>query len=355
MELNLYKGKKVFVTGHTGFKGSWMLQLLKTIGVKVRGYSLTPQHLPNHYSLLNLDDNESVLGDLLDYEKLSSEIIDFQPDIVFHLAAQALVRLSYKNPLETYSTNVLGTLNLLNACRDCNNLKAVVCITTDKVYENREWHYPYRETDELGGYDLYSSSKACCEILIKSFRNSFFNLDAYNKDHSVLIASARAGNVIGGGDWSFDRLLPDLVKSASIKKEALIRNPNSIRPWQHVLDCLYGYLMLGNELLKGKSEFATSWNFAPYANESMTVSEVILEAQKVWADIEVVVESDSRFHETKLLRLDNSKSINELGWLPTWDARSAIKKTITWYKEYYLNNNICTQNDIISFLNAKEK
>jgi CDP-glucose 4,6-dehydratase len=352
---NIYKGKKVFITGHTGFKGTWLIQFLKSLDVQVCGYSLESETSPNHYSLIELSNEESIIGDILDSESLNEAIYNARPDLVFHLAAQALVRESYINPKNTYQTNVTGTLNLLEACRKCESVKAIVCITTDKVYENKEWAYPYRETDELGGYDLYSSSKACCELLISSYRNSFFNITGSNKC-SILLASARAGNVIGGGDWSKDRLIPDIVKAASINKSVIIRNRQAVRPWQHVLDCLYGYLLLGSRLLNGEKAFATSWNFAPYSNETKTVEELASFAKSEWNAIDIEFgQPVENYHEAGLLKLDNSKTIQELKWTPVWNTEESIIKTIQWYKEYYTIGSIKTRDNISEYLNSLNK
>jgi len=351
----IYKGKKVFLTGHTGFKGTWLIQFLKSLDVDVCGYSLVSKTTPNHYSMLGLSNEESIIGDILDSESLNKAIYKARPDIVFHLAAQALVRESYINPKNTYETNVTGTLNLLEACRQCDSIKAIICITTDKVYENKEWPYPYRETDELGGYDLYSSSKACCELLISSYRNSFFNISE-NNNQSILLASVRAGNLIGGGDWSKDRLIPDIVKAASVGKSVMIRNRQAIRPWQHVLDCLYGYLLLGSRLLNGEKTFATSWNFAPYLNETKTVEELASFAKSEWNAINIAFgQPVENYHEAGLLKLDNSKTIQELKWKPIWSTEESIIKTIQWYKEYYTIGNIKTTDHISEFINSLNK
>jgi CDP-glucose 4,6-dehydratase len=348
--LEIYKNKKVFVTGHTGFKGTWLCSFLDTIGAIHAGYSLEPNTIPSHFQLLN-SNNISTIGDISNITALKGSIIQFQPEILFHLAAQSLVRESYKNPLNTYQTNVMGTLNVLESVRGCSSIKAVVIITTDKVYENKEWIYPYRENDQLGGYDMYSSSKACAEILTKSYQSSYYNLEEYKKKHEVLIATARAGNVIGGGDWSTDRLFPDIIKATVDKKTTKIRNPYAIRPWQHVLDCLNGYLLLGEKLLKGNQEFANAWNFAPYSFESKTVSEVAEMSRSIWQDIKIeYIQTGNEYHEANLLKLDNTKAISSLGWKPKWNTEKAIEQTVNWYKEYYLKGNLLTYNQIEEFL-----
>ena len=351
--LSVYKGKRVFVTGHTGFKGSWLCALLQALDAQVAGFSLEPNTYPSHFRLLGNTENSfnSTISDISNSEILEEAILTFQPAIVFHLAAQPLVRESYLNPSNTYQTNVLGTLNVLEAVRKCPSIKSVVIITTDKVYENKEWIYPYRENDQLGGYDMYSSSKACAEILTHSYQRSFFNLNNYKITHEVLIASARAGNVIGGGDWSKDRLIPDLVRAAIREEKSIIRNPFAIRPWQHVLDCLQGYLMLGKALIEEKKEFAEAWNFSPDSFESKTVQEVSEMAREIWPAIEITVEQNAtNYHEAGLLKLDNSKAISRLQWTPKWNTREAIEETIMWYKKFYLDGSVITKDQIAQFL-----
>lgn len=346
----IYRNKKVFITGHTGFKGSWLSSLLDFYGIEQMGYSLSPNSNPAHFNLLN-PKCKSVIGEIGDLSYLKQSMANFMPDIVFHLAAQPLVRESYKDPLYTYNTNVIGTLNLLEAVRACPSVKSVVIITTDKVYENREWMHPYRETDTLGGYDIYSSSKACSEILVKSYQQSFFNKSDYKEKHNTLIATARAGNVIGGGDWSTDRLIPDIVRATAENRVTKIRNPESVRPWQHVLDCLFGYLMLGEKLINEQIEFADAWNFAPYSFESLTVKEVSIISKNIWDEINIEFgKSIDDFHEAGLLKLDNSKALSLLGWKPIWNTQKAIEKTIEWYKSYYLNNEVLTISQIKEYL-----
>jgi CDP-glucose 4,6-dehydratase len=348
--LSSYKDKKVFITGHTGFKGTWLSLYLEKLGAKTAGYSLKPQTNPSHFDLLNLQ-IESSFGDISNLVALKKSIKQFEPEILFHLAAQPLVRESYKNPLNTYKTNVIGTLNLLEAVRECPSIKAVVIITTDKVYENKEWTYPYRENDALGGYDMYSSSKACSEILVQSYINSFLNLSQYRNTHETLIATVRAGNVIGGGDWSDDRLIPDIVRATSKNEIVQIRNPNAIRPWQHVLDCIQGYLMVGEKLFEGKTAFASPWNISPYNFEAKTVKEVADISKKIWEEINIEFGVPPiNFHEANLLKLDNTKAISLLGWKPKWDTVTAIEKTIEWYKSFYLNNKVLTSQNIEEFL-----
>jgi CDP-glucose 4,6-dehydratase len=348
--LDIYRDKKVLVTGHTGFKGTWLSYFLEIIGSEVLGYSLAPNTSPSHFDLLN-PNHKSVIGNICDIQNLKKTVNDFKPEIIFHLAAQPLVIESYKDPINTYNTNVLGTLNVLESVREFPSIKAIVVITTDKVYHNREWIYPYRENDQLGGYDMYSSSKACSEILVSSFRNSFFNPSSYNVTHNTLLATARAGNVIGGGDWSENRLIPDIVKATSIGNTVKIRNPDSVRPWQHVLDCLYGYLLLGEKLLTGSAEFATSWNFSPYSFDAKTVGEVAQIAKSTWDSINVeIIQQNDSFHEAGLLKLDNTKAILDLRWKPVWNTEKAIQKTIEWYKEFYINNHVITKENIQTYI-----
>lgn len=353
--LEIFRNKRVFITGNTGFKGSWLSLLLEQLDAKIFGYALAPQTTPNHFDELKLKYKTSI-SDILEIENLTQAIEQAQPEIIFHLAAQPLVRASYKDPLYTYKTNVIGTLNLLEVAKKCSSVKAIVLITTDKVYENKETNRPYIESDELGGYDMYSSSKACCEILINSYRNSFLNIDKYKIDHHILIASARAGNVIGGGDWSEDRLIPDIVKATALGNIVQIRNPAAVRPWQHVLDCLHGYLLLGAKLLQGDAAFSGSWNFSPNVSEAKNVQEIASIAKQVWDEINVEFGvPPENHHEAGLLILDNSKSLNKLNWLPVWQTNEAIFETVTWYKEFYKNKQIVSQMQITNYLNLISK
>ena len=272
---NTYKGKKIFLTGHTGFKGAWLLKTLSLLGAEIKGYALEPQTSNDLFYLLEGEKIcDNVIADLRDKKKLESEIVAFQPDFVFHLAAQPLVRLSYQIPAETFEVNVLGTANVLDGVSLLQKKCSVILITTDKVYHNNEWEYPYRENDRLGGYDPYSASKACAELLIDSYRNSFFNSKEYD-NHLKGVAVARAGNVIGGGDWSKDRLIPDIVRSLMANNPVVIRNPNAVRPWQHVLEPVIGYLSLGMHLEKSPIGFAKAYNFGPEAEDALSVEEML--------------------------------------------------------------------------------
>ena len=351
---NTYKGKKVFLTGHTGFKGSWLLKTLSLLGAEIKGYALEPQ-TPN--DLFYLIDGEklchSVIADLRDKKRLESEIVAFQPDFIFHLAAQPLVRMSYEFPHETFEVNVIGTANVLDGVKLLYKKCDVILITTDKVYHNNEWEYPYRENDRLGGYDPYSASKACAELLIDSYRNSFFNTKDYDR-HLKGIAVARAGNVVGGGDWSKDRLIPDIVRSLMANKPIVIRNPNSVRPWQHVLEPIVGYLSLGMHLENQPLYFSQAYNFGPESEAVLSVEEMLQLAIAAWGsgDYKIAQEANEP-HEAGLLKLDISKVKYEMNWIPKINIESTINMTIVWYKKY-LNNrediNDLTTIQILNFL-----
>ena len=349
-----YKNKKVFLTGHTGFKGSWMLSWLNFLGASVKGYSLSPLPISLYNSINGNELCESVIGDVRDGALLQKSIIDFQPDFIFHLAAQPLVRLSYENPSQTFSINAIGTANLLDAVRLLKNPCNVIIITTDKVYENKEWQYPYRENDRLGGYDPYSASKACAELVVSSYRNSFFNPNDFNK-HQKSIATARAGNVIGGGDWAKDRIIPDTVTALSQNQPIEVRNPNSVRPWQHVLESVSGYLHLGKKMVENPILFSDSWNFGPNADDNLTVETLVKIAIETWGCGEYVKpEQLNQPHEAGLLKLDISKTVNALDWHPKYNSLKAIKKTIQWYKDYDLSSTdakILIDKDILDFIN----
>ncbi|MCV9931284.1 CDP-glucose 4,6-dehydratase [Flavobacterium sp. LS1R47] len=335
---NTYKGKKVFLTGHTGFKGAWMLKTLSLLGADIKGYALEPKTKEDLFYLINGNEIcDSVIDDLRNKKRLEDEIMDFQPDFVFHLAAQPLVRLSYDIPAETFEVNVIGTANVLDAVHLLNKKCEVILITTDKVYHNNEWIYPYRENDRLGGYDPYSASKACAELVIDSYRNSFFNIKNYNI-HKKGIAVARAGNVIGGGDWSKDRLIPDIVKALAAEKPVSIRNPQSVRPWQHVLEPVVGYLLLGAHLMKEPQKYSQAYNFGPQLSDSLPVAAMLKLAIQSWGKGEYVVENIERQpHEAGLLKLDISKAIVELNWHPRMNAEQAVSMTMDWYREFFMN------------------
>ena len=342
----IYKDRKVLVTGHSGFKGSWLLLWLNHLGAKVTGFSLAPSTTPSHIQLLGLFD-PSTVGDIRNIDQLAAVFKEVQPEIVFHLAAQPLVRRAYADPLETFTTNITGTANVLEAARHSPSVKALVNITTDKVYRNNEWPWPYRETDRLGGHDPYSTSKACVELLHESYRKSYFT------GAGILSATARAGNVIGGGDWAEDRLIPDLIKASSTSEITAVRNPQSIRPWQHVLDPLSGYLLLGQRLLQGNAGAEGAWNFGPPSADCLTVAGVLNEFNRSWEGIQWRDASDSKGpHEAHMLRLDCSKASNELGWSPVWNVQSAIAKTADWYKEFFFNNAVRSLENLQEYITA---
>jgi len=343
---NIYTGKTVLVTGHTGFKGSWLVYWLKQMDANVIGYSLNEEPTkPSHFNLLDLD-IISIIDDIRNLDKLDYVFKEYRPDIVFHLAAQSLVRPSYKNPIDTYETNVIGTLKVFEACRK-NNVKAIVNITSDKAYENREWVWGYRENDRMGGYDPYSSSKGCAEMLVSSYRNSYFNLEEYKKSHNTLMASCRAGNVIGGGDWAQDRLITDIMLSVSQNKRVSIRNPYATRPWQHVLEPLSGYLNIGQKLLEQRVEFSGGWNFGPNDEGNISVENVVKNVKKHWDKIDYEADSNiEQPHEANLLKLDCSKAHTLLNWKAVWDSNTTFEKTVTWYKNFYEKKKILTKYDL---------
>ena len=346
----IYSGKKVFVTGHTGFKGSWLSLWLQQLGADVYGFALAPNTKPSHYNLLNLDIN-STIGDIRNKQELFKAIEKSQPDIVFHLAAQPLVRLSYQEPLDTLETNIMGTANLFEACKNTASVKVIINITSDKCYENKEWIWGYRENDRMGGYDPYSVSKGCSELVTAAYRNSFFNINEYKKSHHILLASCRAGNVIGGGDWAEDRLLPDIIRATEEGQKVSIRSPYATRPWQHVLEPLSGYLQLGQKLLQEKKKFADAWNFGPSDEGEITVKEVAEYCMKYWDKISFeLLNLDVDLHEASLLKLDCSKAHTKLNWKPVWNAQTTLKKTINWYKKYSQDEIINTDDDLNCFI-----
>jgi CDP-glucose 4,6-dehydratase len=346
----IYHDKRVLITGHTGFKGSWLALWLTQMGAKVTGYSLQPPTNPNHFQLLDLDIN-SIIGDLRDADKIKEIFKDQQPEIVFHLAAQAIVRASYKDPVETFSTNVMGTANMLEAARASGGVRAIVNVTSDKCYENREWPWGYREIDALGGYDPYSASKGCAEIITTCWRNSFFNPKDYGKTHRTLLASARAGNVIGGGDWAPDRLIPDIMRAAHQNEKVMIRNPQAVRPWQHVLEPLHGYLLLGQMLLEDQAEFADAWNFGPSQEDNVSVGDIVSRVKKVWPKIDYEPsQTQGQLHEAGMLRLDCSKARTKLGWMPVWTGQNAIEKTTRWYRAFYESHRVQSLDDLKSYI-----
>lgn len=328
---NTYKGRRVLITGHTGFKGSWLTLWLKNLGAEVCGYSLAPNTTPALFEVARVHEGISHHeGNILDAQHLNQVFTDFQPEIVFHLAAQPLVRLSYAQPVLTYETNVMGTLRTLEAARHTPSVKAFVNITTDKCYENREIAHGYKEDEPMGGYDMYSSSKGCVEILSSSYRRSFLQ-----EEGTFALATARAGNVIGGGDWATDRLIPDCVRSIEAGQEIVIRCPQATRPWQHVLEPLSGYLLLGHLLYTQGKKYAEGFNLGPQADSILTVEDVTKQVIRAYGKGTLKIFRKDHLHEANLLMLDITKAKKVLGWVPTYTAQEAIEKTITWYKKFY--------------------
>jgi CDP-glucose 4,6-dehydratase len=343
MSFNFWQGKRVLVTGHTGFKGSWLTLWLQSKGAHVIGYALTPSTEPSLFEIANVANNiTSVLGDVRDLAHLCSTFTKHEPQIVFHMAAQALVKRSYFDPVETYSTNVMGTVNLLEAIRATKSVKSVVNITSDKCYENREWVWGYRENEAMGGYDPYSNSKGCAELVTSAYRNSYFNPEKY-QEHGVGLGSARAGNVIGGGDWAKDRLIPDMMRAIANNQPVKIRNPHSIRPWQHVLEPLSGYLILAEKLFENGQEYAEGWNFGPDDNDAKPVQWILDNLIKSWGDgANWVLDGSEHPHEAHYLKLDCSKAKSRLNWQPKWTLAESINNICTWHKAYISGENMHT-------------
>ena len=348
MNINFWKNKNILITGHTGFKGSWLLIWMLKNGANVWGYALKAEEL----SLFNevrgsLNGKFSHFeGDILDSKKLTEFVKESNPDIIFHLAAQPLVRKSYLEPIKTWETNVIGSLNILEATKSLKKKCAVIMVTTDKVYENKEWSFGYRENDALGGVDPYSASKACCEIAIKSWRESFCGDKSFQLSN-VFVSTARSGNVIGGGDWSEDRLIPDAINALKMKNKIVIRNPKSKRPWQHVLEPLNGYILLAEKLYQNPKKFAQAFNFGPEVQSNKSVEEVISCLLKYWQGEWVFDKQNESFYEAELLHLQSEKSKIFLGWEPVWNFEKTIKETINWYKKFYLGEDcfeLCIQN-----------
>lgn len=323
------KDKVFFVTGHTGFKGTWLLNILNCIGAKTTGFALEADSSSMYnYTQWPTNSHKSIIGDIRDKNRLVSAVVNEYPDVIVHLAAQPLVLDSYDDPSYTYEVNTIGTLNILEAARSLDKEVIVICITTDKVYENQEWVYPYRENDKLGGFDPYSSSKACAELICASYHTSYFKNNPTKK-----LATARAGNVIGGGDCANNRLIPDIFKAINSQEVITIRNPTAVRPWQHVLEALHGYLLLAVHLLENKHQSFTSFNFGPSYSDTLSVEEVVQKVIKVYGEGSYQVLKDIKApHEANMLKLDSAKAINTLRWNYRWDADKAIRKTIEWQK-----------------------
>ncbi|MBT9145439.1 MAG: CDP-glucose 4,6-dehydratase [candidate division WS2 bacterium] len=340
---NIYSGKRVLITGHTGFKGSWLSIWLHELGANVIGYALEPPTIPSLFEICGLDKRiTSITGDIRDIRTLRGVFKKYQPEIIFHMAAQSLVRYSYKAPVETYETNIMGTVNLLEACRHTPSVRVIVNITSDKCYENREWVWGYREIDPMGGYDPYSSSKGCAELVTNAYLTSFFNPDSY-KGHSVSLASVRAGNVIGGGDWGEDRLIPDCIKALLENRQIIVRYPDAVRPWQHVLEPLFGYLLLAQHLYQDGPAFSGAWNFGPDDEDVKPVRWIVEYVTKMWGNnASWKLDTGKHPHEAHYLKLECSKAKSKLGWHPKWNLKVGLEKTIEWYKAY------CNHQDMLN-------
>lgn len=331
-----WKGKKVFLTGHTGFKGSWLSLWLQLMGVELHGYALTPSTNPSLFEEANVADGMvSTIGDVRDYRSLFEALKKSQAEIVFHMAAQPLVRFSYEQPVETYATNVMGTVHLFEAIRQFGGVRAIVNVTTDKCYENKEWIWGYREDEPMGGYDPYSNSKGCSELVTSAFRRSFF------QKTDTALASARAGNVIGGGDWAMDRLVPDILRAFERQEPVIIRNPYATRPWQHVLEPLSGYMILAQKLYEQDQTFAEGWNFGPNEDDAKPVQWIVEELVKDWGNgASWCLDGGQHPHEAHYLKLDISKVKSRLDWHPRWSLGIALQKITNWHKAWRLRENV---------------
>ena len=332
----VFKNKIVLITGHTGFKGSWLSIWLRELGAIVIGYALEPYTKKDNFVLCGLKDKiTNIIGDVRDYEKLKKVFTKYQPEFVFHLAAQPIVRESYLNPKDTLDINIGGTVNIFECCRLSNSVKVIINVTSDKCYENKEWIWGYRENDPMGGHDPYSASKGCSELITAAYRNSFFDPQKFN-EHGKSLSSVRAGNVIGGGDWQKDRLIPDCIRALESNKPIKIRNPYATRPWQHVLEPLSGYLLLASKMYQEPISFSGAWNFGPNYESVISVGEVVSMIVEKWGNGNWLDTSDKNEpHEAKLLSLDTSKVKNILDWQPKWDIQKCIEKTVDWYKKYF--------------------
>ena len=324
---SFWNGKKVFLTGHTGFKGSWLSLWLSSMGAYVKGYALAPESRPNLFTEARVASlMESEIGDIRDLDNLRHSMAGFDPDILIHMAAQPLVRYSYREPIETYDVNVMGTAKVLEAARACTNLKSIVCVTTDKCYENREWVWGYREDEPMGGHDPYSSSKGCAELVTSAYRRSFL------QEAGIGVATVRAGNVIGGGDWAEDRLIPDTLRAFEKGEPVIIRNPKSTRPWQHVLEPLSGYLILAEKMYASPTEYVEGWNFGPHDEDARSVESILDKMVSLWGNGAVwKLDQDAHPHEAGYLKLDISKAKARLGWQPTWDLQDTLERIIKWH------------------------
>jgi CDP-glucose 4,6-dehydratase len=330
-----WRRRRIFLTGHTGFKGSWLSLWLQSLDVELSGLALAPDTQPSLFDVARVGSGmTSTIGDIRELHVVRTAMQAAKPDVVFHLAAQPLVRESYRTPVETFATNVMGTVNVLESVRQCPSVKAVVVITSDKSYENREWPWGYRESDAMGGSDPYSASKGCAELVTAAYRRSFFG-GAQTSRHPALVATARAGNVIGGGDWAEDRIVPDIVRAARSGMPVKIRNPYAVRPWQHVLEPLHGYLVLAERLLGGDARFADAWNFGPFEADALPVGKLVEKMRASWPGMPVPERDDaSHPHEAHYLRLDWAKARDDLGWVPRWRIDEAVARTAAWYRRH---------------------
>jgi CDP-glucose 4,6-dehydratase len=341
MKKEFWKGKRVLITGHTGFKGSWLSLWLQSVGSDVLGYALQPPTQPSLFEIAHIGSGmESIVGDVRNFDFLKSVIVENEPEIIFHMAAQSVVKYSYDNPIETYSTNVMGTVNLLEAVRKLGGRRSVIIVTSDKCYENNEWVWGYRENDALGGRDPYSNSKACAELVTSAFRSSFFQADNFPR-HSISVASVRAGNVIGGGDWTNNQLVPDVMTAFMGRRPVLIRSPSAIRPWQFVLEPLDGYISLAELLWTSGAEFAEGWNFGPEDDDAKPVSWIVENLSKLW-DEGACWEVDRSIHppEAKSLKLDSSRAKDYLAWSPKLRLSQALEWVVEWYKAYHKGEDV---------------
>lgn len=341
MNSTFWAGKKVLMTGHTGFKGSWLSLWLQNIGVELIGYSLPPPTRPSLFDLAQVGKGMvSIDGDIRDFSRLKQVLTDYGPEIVIHMAAQSLVLRSYLNPIETYATNVMGTVHLLEAIRQVDGVKVVINVTSDKCYKNYEWVWGYREDEPMEGHDPYSNSKGCAELVTSAFRNSFFH-PSRSDQHGVALASVRAGNVIGGGDWAEDRLIPDIMRAMIERRPVVIRNPNAVRPWQYVLEPLYGYLLLAERLWEEGSKYAEGWNFGPSYEDTKPVSWIVEQLTQMWGpNVRWQLDNGDQPHEANYLKLDCSKAKMKLGWEPRTNLNLALEWINEWYREYHQKNDM---------------
>ena len=353
IDKRFWKGRRVFVTGHTGFKGSWLCLWLHELGAQVKGFALEPPTTPSLFNEARVAELvESEVGDIRDLERVTQSIHDFQPDILIHMAAQPLVRYSYDAPIETYAVNVLGTAHVLEAAKSCGSIKSVVSVTTDKCYENKEWVWAYRENEPMGGHDPYSSSKGCAELVTASYRRSYY------EEKGIGLASARAGNVVGGGDWALDRLIPDILRAFERGQPVVIRSPNAIRPWQHVLEPLSGYLALAQCLYEKPGDFAEGWNFGPNEEDAKPVSWILDRMVDAWPGSSWQLDqATNNPHEANYLKLDISKAKTKLDWQPTWDLKHTLENIVKWHRAWLSSDDIqaFSKIEINEFMNSLER